>query len=403
MPIDRSLLARRFSRRAVVEALLQQGPVSRAELAKVTGLSKQTISEVIGEMEGGGWVAQVGVSRGALGRTAVTYEMERRAAYSLGVDLGGTKLSAALADLSGEIVAELSEATDRRGGRHVLQQIRRVAGGLAAGSGAQLDRLKSVVVGTPGVVDPQSGAIALVPNIPGLSEIDVRRELGALFGGLDVLIENDVNLTMLGEAWRGAARGAENAAFVAVGTGVGLGLIVNGKLVRGATGAAGEIAYLPIGGDLVSPRALEVGAFELEVASTGIVEHYRRLGGSADLAREVFQRLEEGDVPARSTVDAVGRTIALAVAALASILDPELVVMGGSIGVRPELIERVRAHLPAVVARPVTVMPSELGSRAGLVGALSSAVNRLHNGLFGVSDLPGELTLPGLALSRAAE
>ena len=157
-----------------------------------------------------------------------------------------------------------------------------MAGGLAAGSGAQLDRLKSVVVGTPGVVDPQSGAIALVPNIPGLSEIDVRRELGALFGGLDVLIENDVNLTMLGEAWRGAARGAENAAFVAVGTGVGLGLIVNGKLVRGATGAAGEIAYLPIGGDLVSPRALEVGAFELEVASTGIVEHYRRLGGSAD-------------------------------------------------------------------------------------------------------------------------
>ena len=108
-------------------------------------------------------------------------------------------------------------------------------------------------------------------------------------------------------------------------------------------------------------------------------------------------------MPARSTVDAVGRTIALAVAALASILDPELVVMGGSIGVRPELIERVRAHLPAVFARPVTVMPSELGSRAGLVGALSSAVNRLHNGLFGVSDLPGELTLPGLALSRAAE
>ncbi len=278
MPIDRSLLARRFSRRAVVEALLQQGPVSRAELAKVTGLSKQTISEVVGEMESGGWVAQVGVSRGALGRTAVTYEMERRAAYSLGVDLGGTKLSAALADLSGEIVAESSEATDRRGGRHVLQQIRRVAGALAASSGAELDRLKSVVIGTPGVVDPQSGAIALVPNIPGLSEIDVRRELGALFGGLDVLIENDVNLTMLGEAWRGAARGAENAAFLAVGTGIGLGLIVNGKLVRGATGAAGEIAYLPIGGDLVSPRALEVGAFELEVASTGIVRALQALG-----------------------------------------------------------------------------------------------------------------------------
>lgn len=403
MPIDRSLLARRFSRRSVIEALLHQGPISRADLSKVTGLSKQTMSEVIAELEEGGWVARVGTSRGAVGRTAATYEIERRAAYSLGVDLGGTKVSAALADLSGEISVEASEPTDARGGHAVLEQIRRLAGELCGAAGIAIDRVRSVVVGTPGVVDPETGTIALVPNIRGLSEINVRRELGALFGGLDIVIENDVNLAMLGEAWRGCAQGAGNAAFLAIGTGAGLGLIVNGKLVRGATGAAGEIAYLPVGADLTSPQALEVGAFELEVASTGIVRRFSQAGGTAQTARDVFVRLEAGDRRAEAAIDAVALTLALAIAALSAILDPELVAMGGSIGVRPELIDRVRRHLPSVSARPVKIMPSLLGSRAGLVGALSAAINRLHNDLFGVSDLPGELALPPAALPRAAE
>lgn len=401
MNAARSPLIRQYSRRLVAEILLKGEPISRADLARTTGLSKQTMSEVIGELEAGGWARPVGTTSGGLGRSAVTFEIAADAAYSLGVDLGGTKISAALADLVGGIVAEATEPTDPRGGRHVLMQIRQLALRLAAGKGIDAGRIRSVVVGTPGVLDRESGAITLLPNIAGLSEINVPAILAELFGG-DVAIENDVNLAMLGEAWQGCAQGCENAAFLSLGTGTGLGLIVNGKLARGAHGAAGEVSYLPIGADLYSAEALAVGAFELEVGSHAIVRRYLAMQGSgAASVRDVFIRLEAGDAVAASVLDDVARSLALAVAALCSILDPEIIVLGGSIGMRQELLERVQAALPGAFARPVAVVPSLLGSRAGLVGALSSAVNSLHNELFGIAGLPGDLSLP--AVARAAE
>lgn len=402
MNVDRSLLARRVSRRTVAEVILRQGPISRADLAKITGLSKQTMSEVVAELEAAGWVCPAGVSRGAIGRTAVTYEIAADAAYSLGIDLGGTKVVAALADLAGAVVAEREEETDQRGGLHVLRQVRQMALALAASTGIASDRIRSVVLGTPGVINPTTGAITLVPNISGLSEIDVAGALGGLFG-FAVGIENDINLAMLGEAWQGRAQGYENAAFLSLGTGVGLGLIINGKLVRGATGAGGEISYLPIGPDISSPEALSAGAFELEVASVGIVRRYKAAGGTGvDTVRDIFARLEAGDTIAATVIDDTARTLALAITALNSFVDPEIVVMGGKIGIRAELIERVQRVIPSIFARAVSIVPSMLGNRAGLIGAVSSAVNRLHNELFGVTDLPGELPLPG-TMARAAE
>ncbi|SEB93063.1 Sugar kinase of the NBD/HSP70 family, may contain an N-terminal HTH domain [Rhizobiales bacterium GAS188] len=403
MNVDRSSLVRQFSRRMVAEALLHDAPISRANLARMTGLSKQTMSEVIAELEAGGWVRSVGVTKGGVGRTAVTYEVDRGAAHSLGVDLGGTKVTAAITDLVGEIVAEETEPTDSRGGRQVVVQIRKLAAKLAASQSIDMARIRSVVVGTPGVIDRATGAITLVPNIKGLSEFDVPRALADLFGQT-VVIENDVNLAMLGEAWRGCARGAGNAGFLALGTGVGLGLIVDGKLIRGATGAAGEIAYLPIGADVVSPEALAVGAFELEVGSVGIVRRYRTAGGQpVETVRDVFARLDAGDAVAARVLDDTANTVALAIAALHTIVDPQIVVLGGSVGIRPELVERVQRAMPTIFARPVKVVASDLGSRAGLVGAVSLAVNRLHNDLFGVRDLPGDLALPETGLAKAAE
>lgn len=400
---DTSSLARQFSRRLVAEALLAQAPISRADLARTTGLSKQTMSQVIADLEAGGWVGSVGVTRGGVGRTAVTYEIAKDAAYSLGVDLGGTKVTAAFADLLGTVIAEDTEPTDPRGGHHVLQQIHALALRLAERQGIDIARLRSVVVGTPGVIDPARGAISLVPNIRGLSDFDVRHALGEHFGQ-PVTMENDVNLAMLGEAWKGCARGCANAGFIALGTGVGLGLIVGGKLVRGATGAAGEIAYLPIGSDLASPQARAVGTFELEVGAAGILQRYDALSPTpAASVRDVFARLADGDPAAAGALDGTAWHVALAVTALYAIADPEVVVLGGSIGMRPELIERVRGAAASLFARPVRVHASDLGSRAGLIGAVSLAVNRLHNQLFGIPDLPGDLALPGTPFARAAE
>src|SRR6266404_2942360 len=275
--------------------------------------------------------------------------MTRETAYCFAADLGGTKLAAAIADARGGIVAELTEPTDRRGAAYVAEQIAACADKLAQTVGIEVTRARHVMVGIPGAIDPRTGRVSLTPNIAGLEDFDVLGFLRGRFGP-DVGIENDVNLAMLGEHALGCASHCRNAAFLALGTGAGLGLLIDDKLFRGARGSAGEIANLPIGRDPTSQIPSASGTFELEVGSLAIVDRYRRQGGAAAATvRDIFRLLEH-----------------------------ELIVFGGSIGVRPELYERVRRALPALFSRPITIAPSRLGDRAGLIGAAWAAGQALR-------------------------
>src|SRR3984893_9738608 len=304
--------------------------------------------------------------------------MKRETAYCLAADLGGTKLAAALADARGRIVVEMTEPTDRRGGAYVAEQIAACADKLAQAVGIEATRARRVMVGVPGAIDPGTGRVSLTQNIAGLQDFDVLGYLRGRFGPY-VAIENDVNLAMLGEHALGCASGCRNAAFLALGTGAGLGLLIDDKLFRGTRGAAGEIADLPIGRDPTSQIASASGTFELEVGSPAIVERYRRQGGTAAATvRDNFMLLEVGGLMAASVIDTTARWVALAVVTLQSLLDLDLIVFGGSIGVRPELYERVRRALPALFSRPITIAPSRLGDRAGLIGAAWAAGQALR-------------------------
>ena len=294
-------------------------------------------------------------------------------AYCFAADLGGTKLAAAIADAHGRMLAELTEPTDGRGGAHVAEQIAACAARLAQTVGVEVARVRHVMVGVPGAVDPRTGRISMIPNIAGLEDFDVLGYLRGRFGP-DVAIENDVNLAMLGEYSLGCARGCRNAAFLALGTGTGLGLLIDGKLFRGTHGAAGEIADLPVARHPSVPVTSTGATFELEVGSRAIVERYHGQGGTgAVTVRDIFALVEQGDELAASVLDTTAHWVALALVTLQSLLDLELIVFGGSIGVRPELYERVRRALPALSTRPITIAPSQLGDRAGLTGALCAA------------------------------
>ncbi|MGB6486285.1 MAG: ROK family protein [Steroidobacteraceae bacterium] len=304
--------------------------------------------------------------------------MTLETAHCFAADLGGTKLAAAMADARGRIVAELTEPTDPRGGAYVAEQIAACADKLARAVGIEATRVRHVMVGVPGAIDPLTGRVSLTPNIEGLQDFDVLGYLRGRFGP-DVAIENDVNLAMLGEQMLGCASRCRNAAFLALGTGAGLGLLIDGKLFRGARGSAGEIADLPIGRDPTSQTPFLPGSFELEVGSLAIVDRYRRQGGTAAATvRDIFKFLEEGDEVAAAVLDTTARWVALAVATLQSLLDLELIVLGGSIGVRPEMYARVQRALPAIFSRPVTIAPSQLGDRAGLIGAVCAAAQALR-------------------------
>lgn len=396
-----SPVARQQSVRLVVERLLRDRSVSRAEIARSTGLSKQTISEVMRDLERDGWVHEDGQIQGSVGRSAVTYALRPDAAFVLGIDLGGTKLHIALADLHGEIVAESIEPTSSDGGAAVVAQIERMKDALLQHASVSAQRLRGGVMGSPGMVDPASGSIVIAPNIPGLDSLDVRAALRERLG-IDITIENDVNLAAIGEHWRGNSRRARSFAFIAVGTGIGMGIFSDGYLVRGARGAAGEIAYLPLGGDPYDARGLRFGTLETAIGSAGIVERYLGLGGSpGSTVRDVFDRLDIEEA-ARITIDEVSRILTTAILAVHSILDSEIIILGGSIGARPELKLRIDEHLGRCMREPVRIELSALGNRATLIGAIGSAIDLVHRSQFGIGRDAGPLALPAAAADVAA-
>jgi predicted NBD/HSP70 family sugar kinase len=386
-------MVRQFSLRSVLEAALKNGPISRAELARITGLSKQTTSEVVRVLEDSGWLRVRGQTQGRIGRTATTYEVEANSALVLGVDLGGTKTHVALANLVGTILAEGIEPTDPRGGCGVVDHIGTLAERLAGEAGVSFRAIRLGVIGSPGVLQQESGAIIAAPNIPGLDQFSVTAALRARLG-FEVSVENDVNVAAQGEQWQGCCRHARTFAFVALGTGIGMGLVADGQIVRGAHGAAGEIAYLPIGGDPFDPRGFKHGTLESAIGSDAILQRYRGLGGQAESVRGLFDRLAEGDLAAATTVDDVARLLLQALLAVKAVFDPELAVLGGSIGSRAELVARTRDLAQRYVPNTLRIEASALGSRAAVVGAVGMAVQRLHASLFGLGLEDGRLRPP---------
>jgi predicted NBD/HSP70 family sugar kinase len=376
------LAARQVTRRTVMRTVFDHGPISRAELARLTGLSKQTMSDVVRELEDDDWLCVTGRTRGSVGRSAVTYEVQGRRALVFGADLGGTKIHAALADLRGTIVADTFEATDPRGGLHVVDQIAAMARGLAAGAGIAGELIRVGAVGIPGAVNARTRRLIMVPNIADFEGLAFEDELVGRVG-FPVVAGNDVNMAAKGEQWRGEGQGADSFVFVALGTGIGMGIINEGKIVSGARGAAGEISTLPLGVDPFDARSFKAGALESAIGSAAIRDRYEALGGQSGASvRDIFDRFATGDAAAIATIDEVARTLAQAVLAVAAVVDPEKVVFGGSIGSRPELVARVEHYLGRCMPAPIACTISRLGSGAGLLGTVATALERLRELLF---------------------
>lgn len=377
-------VARQLSMHVVTQVLLDRGPTSRAELAKLTGLSKQTISDVVRELERAGWLKPLGRTSGRPGRSAIVFEINGQAGLAAAIDLGGTKLHVALCDLSGNTLLESLLPTDPRGGATVIEQIGSQIDVLTAQIGVATHTLRVVVLGAPGVFHPETTHIEAAPNIPGFGEIDVLTRLQQRLR-VPVIIENDVNLAARGEQWRGHGAGLKNFVFIAMGTGIGMGIIANGQLLRGAHGAGGEIGYLPLGGDPYDPRGFRLGTLETAVGSAAIAQRYAGFGGpDGATVQDIFTALATGDAAAAATIEETARILAQTIAAVGAVLDPEIVILGGSIGVREELLEIVRKYLRRCSPSPLHVEASVLANRAALTGALGVAVARMHDDLFGV-------------------
>jgi predicted NBD/HSP70 family sugar kinase len=357
------------------------GQVSRPELARATGLSKPTISVALDNLGRAGLVRQVGQRAGAAGRSALLYEVRPEAGWVLAVDIGHAYVRLALADMVGTVITRAEDPSRSRNPAELLEQLTGLAERMTAEAGIVRDDITLAVFGTPGIHDKETGELHLAPNLPGWDQPRAVERF-ATVSRSPYLVENDVDLAAVGEATYGLGRGVAHFAYVSIGTGIGLGIMIDGKLYRGSRGAAGEISYLPIGeGDpvLEDRAAMRRGMFESVASADGIVRAAQRLGWTnATTAKEVFEAARGGDEIARRAVAVEVDHVAHGLASVTAVLDPDLVVLGGGVGTQGGdlLIGPIQDRLRHLVAlQPPRIEISTLGPDGVLMGALAVGVD----------------------------
>jgi glucokinase len=368
----------------VLDYVHTQGTTTRPEISASLGLSAATVSRVTRRLIGRDLVREEpGVSTGGRPRTVITFNA--LSGCVIGIDLGGTKCHAMLADLGGELLVEEVRPSDADGGpfETLVESIARL-NRRRERAGAPL---VAVAVGVPAIVDPDSGIAIGGPNVhwhgfPLVSELRAR---------LDVpfVVDNDVNLAALGHAWKGDARGFTDFVVLSIGTGIGAAVVSDGRLLKGRNSGAGEVGYMVLDRELLrAPRPNDLGSFETLASGVGVAELARQalerderdstLRGHrrAVTSKDVFAAASEGDALATELIDRVVDHVAMSVIGMGSVVDSDVVVLDGSVGLAlgrwaPDIEALAALHLPS----PPRVVVSALAGEATAIGAVAAALD----------------------------
>jgi predicted NBD/HSP70 family sugar kinase len=369
-------LLRELNGKVLLNILREQGPLSRPALSKLSGLSLPTVTARVRTLLEMGYVNELGQTKSRGGRPAQLLEFNREFGYVLGIDVGDYRVSVVLANLAGELVAfERHRLGAHVDGEHVLEAVSEVFQQVLAQQDLELSVLMAAGLSTPGIVNPRTGVVSLVPNIPGWAELEPAKFLEQLIGK-PVVIENNVNAAVEGEQWRGVARDAQDVVFVDIGKGIGAGVLIEGKLYRGLGGAAGEIG-LQRAFHEDEPLDELFGPLERECSGLGMTKRYRELTGADGLvaARDLFEKAHAGDKLAQRVVDESVSMFAGGLVNMCTALAPELVVLGGEVASAGEaLVEPVRRRLERALPFPPRVAVSSLEGRASVMGAIRMAL-----------------------------
>lgn len=292
--------------------------------------------------------------------------------HLVGIDVGGTKIHAAVADLDGVVIAERVDPTGNERGANLAANARRVVELLLLDADLALDTVARVGVGVAGVVDHSASELLRAPNLGSFDGVDILAIFQSAFD-VPVHIDNDVNLAALGEQRYGLGRDVSDFVVIAVGTGIGMGIIANGRLLRGANGAAGEIGYLPIGADPLDEANQRRGPLEEVLAGASIASRYNATTGTNVGTPEVFSFAADGDASAQQSIEVEAEFVAKAIVAVSAVLDPVLFILSGGIGTRPGFADLVTPWLGSLGASRLRVRPSDLANTGSVLGAIELA------------------------------
>ena len=381
-------LLRELNDRAALGLLLDGEMLTRSQISEYTGVSKVTVSQMLTRLEERGLVAIAGEQAGGRGPNAALYSVVESSAYVAGLYVESDLVSAAVADVTGRRVAEVSG--NPNGAVDPVELVRGTIERACASAGIEVTRLSALVIGSPGVVDPRTGDPRLAVNLPAWHE----GALDALKSAWHkpVVIENDVNLAAMAERADGAAAGSDDFVLVWLGIGLGLATILGGRLHRGTAGAAGEIGYLPVHGaplhtDIRHPAS---GGFQSLAGGSAVRELAARYGFAAPTPAEAVRaavssagRSDGTNDPAEAFLGELAHRVAVGVASVCVVLDPGLAVLGGEVGRAggTVLADRVAAAVASIWPSRPRVVPTGVPGEPVLRGAMLAALGQARAAL----------------------
>ncbi len=316
-----------------------------------------------------------------------------------GIDLGGTKILVLIADVEGNVLGDARIATDApQGPDAVINRILQATRDAASEAGVELERVRAVGVSAPGPIDTTVGVITDPPNLPGWHNVPLARILSERLGRPTVL-ENDANCQGLAEHRFGAGRGYHHMIFVTISTGIGGGIIIDDKLYVGASGAAGEIGHMAVSADGPVCGGGHVGCLEAFSSGTAIAHRAAELIAAGQLPRtariaehnppldaaDVYRASQEGESEAGAIIERAGRYLGIGFASMINAFNPQAIVVGGGLvnmgeAMMGPAIETARARSFGQSFADVQILEGELGERAGALGAIAVAMQKVADG-----------------------
>jgi predicted NBD/HSP70 family sugar kinase len=387
-------LLRAINDRAALEVLLERGPLTRSQLASITGISKPTASQLLVRLQASGLVVRDGIREGLPGRTAELYRVNPTASYVAGVDVTPGRIAVRVAEITGQVIGEHELATPGRSGGKVVDRVRAAIDGACDPAGIGISQLGRVVIGVPGAVNPATGRLYYAPHMSGWHVPQLVETMSAGLG-VPVAVENDVNLVAEAEQAYGIATDVPSFAVVWIGNGIGMALIIDGRLYRGWTGGAGEVGYMPVPGAATAREVGRTANHGMQAYAGGpavhkiMRSHGFRGHDPADAVQFAARALTNGRAGERrqrahfALCEVAGR-VAMGLAAIVAVVDPALVVLTGSVALAGDepLRARIEQELHAISLPRPPVRLSVLSAEPVLEGALVLALRQAQDELF---------------------
>lgn len=366
-----------INKRKVLQEIMDGGELySRASLAKALKLSKPTISALVDELVLEGWIyekeSMVAARRG--GRKPVQLFFNKEYKYTIGMDIGGTSTEIAIMDLDGACILHRKIDTQDGLQKDFIHLLVDEVNSMLEAKNISHAKVLAMAIGAPGITDSDQGIVMEAPSL-GWLDYPLKKKMAKHFP-FPIYIENDVNMAVLGECWKGAAKDKSHVVLITIGTGVGCGIVINGELFRGGQFAAGEIGYMITNKDQASQGFESVfegyGFLENQVGGPSIVKQYKRgMQGTKFSAEKIFEKAIEGEALAMEIINEALDHLAVSLINVAALLNPECIVLGGGISKSgywflPKLQEKIEQYLPE--QSRTEVMLTKL-PQASLIGA----------------------------------